>query len=115
VTFYSLATSPTTHGTIYAGTSSGLYLYKTGSWTQLGLADHVVTAIAIDPADPDRIYAGTGDNGAYYTRDAGLSWQTVNRNLDGLTIQSIMIDPTSPGWVYFSTKTHGIYLLKKDY
>ena len=115
VTFYSLATIPTMPGILYAGTSSGFYLYQSGSWTQLGLADQVVTAIAFDPLYPERMYAGTSDGGAFYTSDAGLSWQTVDRNLIGLTIQSIQIDPTYPNWVYFSTKTHGIYVLTIGY
>jgi photosystem II stability/assembly factor-like uncharacterized protein len=109
VTFYSLATSPAIPGILYAGTSNGLYLYQSGSWTELGLADQIITSIAIDPVHPDRIYAGTNENGAYYTDDSGISWQIVDRNLDGLTVQSINLDPTSPDIMYFSTKTHGIY------
>jgi photosystem II stability/assembly factor-like uncharacterized protein len=110
VTFYSLATSPTTPGILYAGTSNGLYLFQSGSWTQVGLDGQLITAITIDPVQPDRIYAGTANSGAYFTRNAGLLWQEVDRNLSGLTIQSINLDPTSPNCVYFSTKTHGIFL-----
>lgn len=109
VTFYSLATSATTPGILYAGTSSGIYRYQAGSWTQLGLADQVITAIATDPAQPDRIFAGT-TSGAFYTTDNGHSWKLADRNLSGFIIQSINIDPTHPNWVYFCTKTHGIYL-----
>jgi photosystem II stability/assembly factor-like uncharacterized protein len=110
VTFYSLATSPTTPGTLYAGTSSGLYTYEAGSWTQLGLADHAVTALAVDPSHSSRIYAGTGDNGAYISKDAGLSWDSVDRNLTAIIVQSIQIDPNFPNYIYFSTKTHGVFL-----
>ncbi len=110
VIFYSLATSPTTPGILYAGTSSGLYTYEAGSWTQLGLADHAVTALAVDPSHPSRIYTGTSDNGAYISNDTGLSWGVVDGNLTALTIQSIQIDPNFPNYIYFSTKTHGVFL-----
>jgi photosystem II stability/assembly factor-like uncharacterized protein len=110
VTFYSLVTSPTIPGLLYAGTSNGLYFYQSGSWVKLGLSDQVITAIAIDPLHPDQIYAGTTDNGAFFTSDGGYSWQIVDRDLNGLTIQSINLNPVAPNDVYFSTKTHGIYL-----
>ena len=112
VTFYSLATAPYPYGFLYAGTSAGFYRYEAGSWIQVGLADQEVTAITINPNNQYRIYAGTASTGAYYTNDAGLSWQLADENLNGLTIQAINLDPSSPNIVYFSTKTHGIYVTK---
>ncbi len=113
VTFYSLAASPTTPGILYAGTSSGLYSYAAGSWTQLGLAERAVTAIAVDPSLPGRLYAGTSENGAYFSTDAGLSWHVLDRNLIGITVQSIQPDPDFPNYIYLSTKTHGVFLSTK--
>jgi ligand-binding sensor domain-containing protein len=109
VNFYSLAASPTNSGVVFAGTSSGVYSYQSGSWSALGLSDQTVTAIAADPVRPGVIYAGT-TSGAYYSMDGGLSWNFVDNNLSGLTIQSISFDRTIPNVVYFSTKTHGIFL-----
>jgi ligand-binding sensor domain-containing protein len=109
VTFYSLATSPANPGILYAGTSNGIYSYQAGTWLNLGLTGNAVTALAIDPVQPDKICAGT-TSGAYYTADGGLSWKFVDPNLTGMTIQSITIDPIRNSWIYFSTKTHGIYL-----
>ena len=113
VTFYSLAASPTTPGILYAGTSSGLYSYAAGSWTQLGLAERAITAIAVDPSLPGRLYAGTSENGAYFSTDAGLSWHVLDRNLIGITVQSIQPDPDFPNYIYLSTKTHGVFLSTK--
>jgi ligand-binding sensor domain-containing protein len=109
VTFYSLATSPTNPGILYAGTSNGIYSYQAGTWENLGLAGTAVTALATDPVLPDKVYAGT-TSGAYYTIDGGVTWKSVDQDLTGFTIQSINIDPIRNSWVYFSTKTHGIYL-----
>ena len=96
VTIYSLANAPSPDGFLYAGTSAGVYRYKSGSWKQLGLADRVVTALTVNPQYPSRIYAGTEGYGAYYTSDGGLSWQSVDQNLSAYTILSISLDPSSP-------------------
>jgi hypothetical protein len=109
VTFYSLATSPASPGRLVAGTDSGLFRYQAGSWTQMGLSDQVVNAIAIDPHNSSVIYAGT-TNGAYYTIDGGTTWFTGPLELNGIIIQSISLDPSQPHLVYFGTKTHGIFL-----
>jgi hypothetical protein len=109
VTFYSLAASLASSGSLYAGTSAGLYHFQSGSWTQIGLTDHEVTAIAADPNQANVLYAGTTSD-AYYSFDGGLSWKPVDAKLHNLTVQSISIDPTRNNRVYFSTTTHGIYL-----
>jgi hypothetical protein len=76
----------------------------------LGLTDRAVTAIAVDPSLPGRLYAGTSENGAYFSPDAGLSWHVLDRNLSGITVQSIQPDPDFPNYIYLSTKTHGVFL-----
>ncbi len=102
-------------GILFAGTSSGLYRYEAGTWTQLALADQEVTAITIDPLHPERIFAGTSSSGAFYSSDGGSSWVPVDQRLNGHTIQSINFDPILPNYIYFATKTHGIYLLTKSF
>jgi ligand-binding sensor domain-containing protein len=109
VFFYSVATSPFENGVVYAGTNSGIYSYKSGTWSALGLTDLSVTYVAADPTRPGVIYSGT-TNGAYYSKDNGVTWNFVDDHLRGHTILSIHIDPTNPNVVYFSTKTHGVYL-----
>src|SRR4030042_2745239 len=110
VTFYSLSPSPSTPGVLYAGTSGGLYRYEVGNWTPLALSDQVITAITIDPLHPERIFAGTNNNGAFFSRNGGTSWEIMDHNLNSQTIQSINFDPVVPNFIYFATKTHGIYL-----
>jgi ligand-binding sensor domain-containing protein len=110
VTFYSLTASPINPGVLYAGTSSGIYRYQSGTWSALGLSDQKVTAVALDPTQPDLIYAGT-ISGAYFSKDGGLSWKFVDENMRNHTIQSITFDPTIPNLVYFGTNTHGIFMV----
>ena len=108
VTFYALATDPSSPGSVYAGSSNGIYRYKAGGWKHLGLASEPVTAIATTSAQPSLIYAGTTAT-AYYSVDGGLSWKPVSQSLNNVTVQSITIDSHHPNWAYFCTKTHGIY------
>ena len=109
VNFYSLAASLTESGVFYAGTNQGIYKYQSGAWSQLGLIDKTVTALALDPIRPGVIYAGT-TSGAFFSTDNGLTWDWVDKILNGHTIQSISFDRSIPNVVYFGTKTHGIFL-----
>ncbi|MEO5928681.1 MAG: hypothetical protein ABIR47_02000, partial [Candidatus Kapaibacterium sp.] len=85
----SLAVSPTNPNTVIAG---GVSIVKT---TNAGNVDgpdwyYINTyatyphpdqhAVAFDPANPNRIYAGC-DGGMYISEDAGQSFQSVNNNL----------------------------------
>jgi photosystem II stability/assembly factor-like uncharacterized protein len=104
---YSLATSEAMPGVLLIGTSDGLYRYENGEFITLGLSTMEVSAIAIEPSLPDRILVGT-NSGAYNTRDGGQTWQTVDWDLNHLSIRSIDLDPNNPYRVYFSTQTNGI-------
>jgi hypothetical protein len=108
--FYSLAASPINSHDLYAGTNNGIYRYYSGSWTPIGLPGQELTSLMIDPSQANLIYAGT-TSGAYYSLDAGHTWNFVDERLRNQTIQSISIDPTTPNLVYFGTKTHGIFLV----
>jgi len=108
VTFYSVASSPSSPGSVYAGTSNGIYQYISNSWTQLGLTGNAVTAIALSPIQAGLIYVGT-TSGGYYTTDVGVTWKPVSLSMSNLTIQSISTDTTHANWAYFCTTTHGIY------
>jgi len=63
-----------------------------------------VTHIAIDPADPDKVYVTTF-NGTYLTRDAGASWEVLyaGGNTDQATNITVTIDPSNPDNIYIGT------------
>jgi photosystem II stability/assembly factor-like uncharacterized protein/tetratricopeptide (TPR) repeat protein len=92
--------------------SSGVMVSQDGcrSWlpSNNGLASLFVNAIAVDPANPDTLYAGT-DGGAYVSFDGGASWGDINDGLLGATVvYSIVVDPQSN--VYAATP-YGIFEL----
>jgi photosystem II stability/assembly factor-like uncharacterized protein len=45
--------------------------------------------VAVDLADPDRIYVGTFDNGVYASADGGRSWQNDGRGLGDRRVMSV--------------------------
>jgi photosystem II stability/assembly factor-like uncharacterized protein len=69
-----------------------------------------INVIAIDPNNPDTLYAGT-DSGAYVSFDGGQNWGEINKGLLGaLVVYSIVVDPQSN--VYAATP-YGIFILEK--
>ena len=54
------------------------------------------TAVAVDPRNPEVLFAGSDLDGLFTSRDGGASWQAVE--MPGVT--SIQIDPGNPDVVY---------------
>ena len=97
-----------------AGTLKGVYRSDDSGahWKQISPADsheiHEVESIAIDPADPNTIYAGTWHL-PWKTTDGGASWRNVKQGLiDDSDVFSIILDPKVPSIVYLSACS-GIY------
>jgi large repetitive protein len=105
-----LAVDPTNPNVVYAA-GSGLFKSSDGgtSWVQrsTGLSGFV-SGIAIDPANTQRIYAGTSSNGVFVSQDGGLSWATSNVGLGNLDVRRLLIDPATPSNVYVGT-ANGVY------
>jgi photosystem II stability/assembly factor-like uncharacterized protein len=100
-----LASDPSDKARVFLGTADGHIFGSTdsgGHWTLLGRAgtrlDSVVTAIAVDPRAPQRLWAATwtqdpkagGD--AYRSDDGGHTWQSVG--LKGHAVRALVIAPS---------------------
>ena len=58
------------------------------------------TALAVDPANPDIVYAGFADGGVWVTTDAGTHWAALTDQLASLSVGALAIDPTDGSlWV----------------
>jgi Viral BACON domain len=108
-----VAIDPLNPDTLYAGTTDyysprgvvpflGLFKSTDGgdSWFAInnGLSDlfgnvSIITAVAIDPDDPNILYAGTSGRGVFSSADGGASWSEVNLGLNNLSINALTIDP----------------------
>jgi photosystem II stability/assembly factor-like uncharacterized protein len=97
-----------------AGTLNGVYRSDDSGahWKQISPPQsheiHEVESIAIDPADPNTIYAGTWHL-PWKTTDGGANWRNIKQGvIDDSDVFSIIIDPKSPSVVYASACS-GIY------
>jgi hypothetical protein len=64
-------------------------------WQELGPDGGSVSALAIDPGNPQTVYAGTS-GGLFKSTDAGASWKVSNRS----TGSGIAIDPVHTSTIY---------------
>jgi photosystem II stability/assembly factor-like uncharacterized protein len=72
-------------------------------------ARDTVTAIAIDPKDPDVLYAGTENAGIYKSIDGGQSWRPALNGLGATRIDSLVIDPSNPRTLFAGVLLDDVY------
>lgn len=116
---------PNDENTIYVGTGDknfgggsflGNGVYKStdagATWTQIGLEQTaIITEIAVDPTNSNRIfvstlgntYEKTTDRGVYRTTDGGLSWQNILFVSDSSGVIDMEMDPSNPDIIYASS------------
>lgn len=92
-----LALSPSNPTILYASVNDvGMYksTNSANSWTpiQTGLPLSVTfAAVAVDPVNPDLVYAGYQDR-VFRTTDGGANWLATNTGLTGGSIEALAID-----------------------
>ncbi len=106
------ATDPMTTGSAWLGTCAGLFKSTDGgaNWfaVSFGGGTYGVSALAIDPASPDTMYALA--NGLRKTTDGGAHWSLLgNLVLTGGSPVHIAIEPANPGTVYVSSYGGGVF------
>jgi uncharacterized repeat protein (TIGR01451 family)/MYXO-CTERM domain-containing protein len=88
--------------------------WKPLAWT-LDTSDSNVTGIAIDPQNPEVVYAVGGGRTAHVARslNGGATWQSLVTPSMGPTWipTSVVIDPARPNTVRVGTRNHGIQQL----
>ena len=122
-----IAVAPSNPNIIYVGTgepdirsqhSYGIGVFKSAdagkTWTHIGLAaTRQIGRIAIDPADPNRVYvaalgnvyAPNPDRGLYRTTDGGATWKKVlfkANDPENVGAIDVAIDPKNPQVLYAS-------------
>ncbi|MHC4428127.1 MAG: WD40/YVTN/BNR-like repeat-containing protein, partial [Planctomycetota bacterium] len=128
-----IAVHPLDGDIVYAGAAEGGVLRSTDggqSWTPLfdDQPSISIGAVAIDPSNPDVIYAGTGEvnpgggsvayggAGLFRSEDQGETWEFVGLEDSG-AIGRIRIDPTDPdrifvavmGFLWETNPERGVY------
>src|SRR5262249_6612120 len=77
-----------------------------GGWQTLSGIFESVLAIAADPVDPSRVYAGTF-SGLFQTADGGAEWAPVFEVV-GLMIGNIAVRPMDSATVYVVTSDEAV-------
>jgi photosystem II stability/assembly factor-like uncharacterized protein len=117
-----IAVAPSDPNILYVGSGEGLHrpdlsvgngMYKSTdagkSWTNVGLHDaQQITAIAVDPRDPDRVYAAalghpfgaSTERGIFRSVDGGRSWKRVLYKDENTGANDLEIDPSNPDVLY---------------
>ena len=73
-----------------------------------GLTNKFVWSLAIDPANPTTLYAGTS-GGVFKSTDVGTSWTAVNTGRGNTIVFSLAIDPTDTATIYAGTQAAGVF------
>ncbi len=99
---------------LIAGALDGVFRSKDGgdTWERLSPANSAeiknIESIAVDPKDPNTIYAGTWHL-AWKTSDGGVNWQHINKGMiDDSDVFSVIVDHDNPS-VVFASACSGIY------
>ncbi len=117
-----IAVAPSDPNIIYVGSGEGLQrpdlsvgdgIYKSTdagkTWTHLGLRDsQQIPALAIDPRDPNRVFAAVlghpyganEERGIFRTTDGGKTWEKVLYKNADTGASDIEMDPQSPDVLY---------------
>jgi hypothetical protein len=94
---------------LYAATGDGIATLteRAGEWVvEWALREPGVGCLAVDPADPDTVYAGLREGGVRRSADAGRSW--VDCNLPEAGVYSLAVSPAD-GAVYAGTEPSRLY------
>lgn len=86
------------------GPTAGLNANNTG-WTSLGPGNigGRTRALAIDPANPSRIFATGVGGGVWRSTDSGSSWAPTNDLMANLAVCSLVMDPTDANTLFAGT------------
>ena len=114
-----LAVHPTEAHTVFAGGDTGLFVSHDGGakWARRGNAGDLPTiwSLAIDPADPQILFAGTRPAGIFRSRDGGLSWSRLNANIapqcsiGECFVTNMVVDPDDHRTVWAAVEIDGVY------
>jgi photosystem II stability/assembly factor-like uncharacterized protein len=118
------AVHPRDQGTVYAGADTGVYRTRDGgdSWEKLEspmleprMNEVPIWVLAVDPVDPDTIFAGTRPSALFRTRDAGRSWEKLSvelvdecPNVVVPRVTALMVDPVDHNSIWAGIEVDGV-------
>lgn len=93
---------PSDSSVVYAASPAGLFVSNDGGATWSGplLHERYLSAVAVDPRNPRRIWAG--GQGLWLSNDGGATWNGFDDDLIAL-VMDIVLDPFDPETLYLAT------------
>src|SRR5215475_13929797 len=80
------------------------------TWSSARLYGGSVYGLAVSPADPSIVLAGTGGAGVFRSTDGGVSWHRSSSGMPHDTIVfTFAFAPSAPGTVFAGTYRSGVY------
>jgi hypothetical protein len=67
--------------------------------------------LAIDPATPATLYAGTSGDGVFKSTNGGGNWTAANTGLTNTDVNTLAIDPATPTTLYAGTHGGGVFVV----
>ncbi|MDE3243453.1 MAG: hypothetical protein KGO52_12115 [Nitrospirota bacterium] len=110
----SIALHPTNANILYVATNDSVYKTRDGgaSWERMAtdLSSYRVLSLALDPAHPASVYAGTMGDAVYKSPDGGQRWIAHNAGLKEhvSVVNRFVFDPRDTETVYAAT-TVGVF------
>jgi len=121
----SLVVDPTNKNMVYMGTGkwlssgSGYGVYKsidggkTWSSANRGIENYRIIALAIDPSEPQILYASEGGGKLFKSTDGGQNWKDITDKLpiqdnSNPSIKEIVVDPAAPNTLYLLREQLGV-------
>ena len=116
---YGLTVHPSEKRTVFAGADDGLYQSRDGGQSFARLDSPMnacdVWKIAVDPANPDIIFAGTRPAALFRSTDGGCTWQKLPAdiveecpNVGVPRVTALTVDPSDPSIVWAGIEVDGV-------
>jgi photosystem II stability/assembly factor-like uncharacterized protein len=114
-----LVTHPTEAHTVFAGGDTGLFVSRNGGarWERIGAQEDLPTiwSLAIDPVDPQVLFAGTRPAGVWRSRDGGRRWEKLaveiarECSIGTPFVTALVVDPDDHRIVWAGVEIDGVF------
>lgn len=95
---------------LYLADSRGLMRWRDGGWTAISVpANDGLSAVAINPGAPAKIYVAGLGIGVMRTSDGGANWTALNTGLPKLDVTALAIHSFNRDTLYAWLKDDGVY------
>jgi photosystem II stability/assembly factor-like uncharacterized protein len=104
---------PSASSVFYAIKRSGIYksINQGKEWysSSEGISSNDVKSFAVDPSDPNTVYAGTYQSGLFRSTNNGKSWDSIEAVFSDDDISKIIVDPRNSDIIYIALGGWGVY------